>query len=104
MQSMNKTNKTNPFTTTFISKAHFLFIILIFASIGSAWAQGNNLIDVSGKVMDKETGKPLSGVSIQIKGSLAGTITSDSGKFTIRTKSVSAHPRFYFRRFCPPGI
>jgi outer membrane receptor protein involved in Fe transport len=65
-------------------------IIIFFIAIlysGAAWAQGNNLIYISGKIADKETGKPLSGVSIQIKGTIAGTISSDSGTFTIRTKN-----------------
>ena len=50
-------------------------------------AQGNNLIDISGKIVDKDNGKPLSGVSIQIKGTIAGTISNDSGVFVIRTKN-----------------
>lgn len=49
--------------------------------------QGNNLIYISGKVTDKDSGKPLSGVSVQIKGTMAGTVTSDSGAFNIRTKN-----------------
>ena len=38
---------------------------------------------VNGKVMDKSTGKPLAGVSIQIKGTAAGTSTDASGNFSI---------------------
>jgi iron complex outermembrane recepter protein len=49
-------------------------------------AQGNNLIYISGRVIDKENGTPLSGVSVGIKGSVTGAMTSDSGNFTIRTK------------------
>jgi iron complex outermembrane receptor protein len=65
------------------------YFLLCFAFIlvtATGWSQGNNLIYISGKVSDKETGKPLSGVSVGIKGTIAGTITSDSGRFTIRTK------------------
>jgi iron complex outermembrane recepter protein len=61
----------------------FTFAVLLNNTL---FAQGNNLIYISGKVADKETGKPLSGVSVGIKGTIAGTITSDSGTFTIRTK------------------
>jgi iron complex outermembrane recepter protein len=61
-----------------------LFTLLISCTV---WSQGNNLIYISGKVADKETGKPLAGVSVSIKGTIAGTITSDSGSFTIRTKT-----------------
>ena len=64
----------------------FILVISIFFA-NAIWAQGNNLIYVSGKVADKETGKPLDGVSVQIKGTIAGTITSDSGTFSIRTKN-----------------
>ncbi len=65
-----------------------LFILIISIIFANAiWAQGNNLIYISGKVADKETGKALDGVSVQIKGTVAGTITSDSGTFTIRTKN-----------------
>jgi len=62
----------------------FLAITVLFAN--ALHAQGNNLIYISGKVADKETGKPLTGVSVTIKGSVTGTITSDSGSFTLRTK------------------
>jgi iron complex outermembrane recepter protein len=65
-----------------------LFIIVFLATAANAiFAQGNNLIYVSGKVTDKDNGKALSGVSVQIKGTIAGTITTDSGSFIIRTKN-----------------
>ena len=63
-----------------------LSAITIFFAVG-AWAQGNNLIYISGKVNDKETGKPLAGVSVEIKGTISGTITTDSGSFNLRTKN-----------------
>ena len=55
----------------------FLLAAILFTN--TLWAQGNNLIYISGKVTDKETGKRSTGVSVQIKGTIAGTITSDSG-------------------------
>jgi iron complex outermembrane recepter protein len=67
-------------------KQLLIFIFLII-SANTLLAQGNNLIYISGKVTDKESGKPLSGVSVQIKGTIAGTISSDSGSFTIKTKN-----------------
>lgn len=48
-------------------------------------AQGNSLIEISGKVTDVQK-LPLSDVSIQIKGTVAGTITDKEGGFKIRTK------------------
>lgn len=38
---------------------------------------------VSGTVIDKESGNPLPGVSVLIKGTLSGTITDDQGNYTI---------------------
>jgi iron complex outermembrane recepter protein len=67
----------------------FPFTIVLFAGLlfsGATMAQGNNLIYISGRVIDKETGNPLAGASVSIKGSVSGTITSDSGNFNIRTK------------------
>ena len=61
-----------------------LISLLVTANI---MGQGNNLIYISGKIIDKEKGIPLSGVSIQIKGTIAGTISSDSGTFTIRARN-----------------
>ncbi len=64
-----------------------LIFVLFMISANTLLAQGNNLIYISGKVTDKESGKPLSGVSVQIKGTIAGTISTDSGSFTIKTKN-----------------
>jgi iron complex outermembrane recepter protein len=64
-----------------------LIFLLLMISTSNLLAQGNNLIYISGKVADKESGKALSGVSVQIKGTIAGTITTDSGSFTIKTKN-----------------
>jgi iron complex outermembrane recepter protein len=64
--------------------AIFFFAALLFSD--TIMAQGNNLIYISGRVIDKQTGNPLAGASVSIKGSVAGTVTNDSGSFTIRTK------------------
>jgi len=76
--------KENRQTTKRIIRILFQSLLLI-AFVQFASAQGNNLIYISGKVADKDH-KPLSGVSVEVKGSVSGTITSDSGTFTIRTK------------------
>ncbi len=67
-----------------VSQITILFFALLIS--GNTYAQGNNLIYISGRVIDKDNGNPLGGVSVGIKGSVTGTITSDSGQFTIRTK------------------
>ncbi|PWT72698.1 MAG: energy transducer TonB [Bacteroidetes bacterium] len=59
-------------------------ILLISSGI---FAQQNSLIEISGQVTDQEKKEPLSEVSIQIKGTVAGTITDKNGNFTLRTKS-----------------
>jgi iron complex outermembrane recepter protein len=84
---MNPANKINQqFNKTTFKKNILVFIISLLAT-GAAVAQGNNLIYISGKIIDKDNGKPLADVSVQIKGTIAGTISNDSGTFTIRTKN-----------------
>ena len=50
-------------------------------------AQGNNLIQVSGQVIDQDKHEPLQAVSIQIKGAVTGTVTDSKGNFVLKTKS-----------------
>ncbi len=64
-----------------------LFSLLCVFFINSSFAQGNNLIEISGIVENQLTKEPLAAVSIQIKGTVAGTITNNSGQFTIKTKN-----------------
>lgn len=64
----------------------YVLFILFLCSATLIHAQGGNLIDISGQVIDQESKQPLSGVSVSIKGSIAGTITNDSGSFNLRTK------------------
>jgi hypothetical protein len=49
---------------------YLLFLMSAVLFTGTACAQGNNLIYISGKVSDKETGKSLSGVSVSVKAPL----------------------------------
>src|SRR5262245_26061607 len=58
---------------------------LLFLLFNFSVAQ-NNLIEISGQVTDQEKNLPLPDVSIQIKGSFAGTTTDETGKFVLRTK------------------
>jgi iron complex outermembrane receptor protein len=44
------------------------------------------LIEISGTVLNQEKNEPLSDVSVQIKGSVTGTITDKTGNFLLRTK------------------
>ncbi|WP_315818130.1 carboxypeptidase-like regulatory domain-containing protein [Paraflavitalea speifideaquila] len=62
-----------------------LLMTLLF--LGTASAQEVSLIEVSGRVTDQEKHEPLSDVSIQIKGTVQGTITNRTGEFVLRTKT-----------------
>lgn len=59
---------------------------LILSSI-AALSQESTLIEVSGKVTDQSNQQPLADVSVQVKGTVAGTITNKTGDFKLRTKS-----------------
>jgi iron complex outermembrane recepter protein len=52
----------------------------------SASAQTVALIEISGQVVNQEKNEPLSDVSVQVKGSVTGTITDNTGNFILRTK------------------
>lgn len=50
-------------------------------------AQGNDLIEIRGRVMDADRKMPLESVSVNIKNAIGGTITDQNGAFILRTKS-----------------
>ena len=50
-------------------------------------AQEGSLIEISGKVTDHDKKEPLADVSVQVKGTVSGTITNKNGDFVLRTKS-----------------
>ncbi|MBW6460156.1 MAG: SusC/RagA family TonB-linked outer membrane protein [Bacteroidales bacterium] len=60
-------------------KFTILFAFLLFAGMQSAFAQ----LEVKGSVNDAADGTPLPGVSITVKGTLAGVITDAQGKYAI---------------------
>jgi outer membrane receptor protein involved in Fe transport len=66
-------------------KLSALFLLSFFL-FQSAFAQENSLIEVSGRVNDEQTKKPLGSVSVNVKGAITGTVTNDSGYFALRTK------------------
>lgn len=70
-------------------KAIFLkvsFSFFIFFAFNTVMAQEATLIEVSGKVTNQEK-QPLPDVSVQLKGTVSGTITNKSGDFKLRTKT-----------------
>jgi iron complex outermembrane receptor protein len=65
----------------------FTFAVLFsLLFLNTLLAQESQLIEVSGKVNDQDTKAPLNGVSVSIKGTIAGTITDQNGYFRLRSK------------------
>ncbi len=65
-------------------------LILSFVLLGAAmptFAQNNAIIEISGRVTDQDNHNPLSDVSVQVKGTVTGTVTNQTGDFRLRTKS-----------------
>lgn len=62
-----------------------LFFLLLFR-VHPLLAQENQLIEVTGIVNDEESKTPLIGVSVNIKGTNAGTLSDQNGKFKLRSK------------------
>ena len=92
-------NKNHAFFSTAFG---FLFALLLSAHAG---AQGNNLIEISGNVMQQETKQPLEGVSVQIKGTVSGTITDKNGNFKLRAKNkFPVYAGVFFIRFSAAGV
>jgi iron complex outermembrane receptor protein len=56
---------------------------LLLLSFFVLQAQGQ---DISGKISDGETGEPVAGANISIKGTVMGTITDTNGDFTLKSK------------------
>ena len=63
-----------------------IFSTLIIGLSNTGWAQDSQLIEVTGQVTDKGTNEKLPGVSVYIKGTVAGTTTNTNGKFIIKSK------------------
>ena len=59
-------------------------VLLMILVQSSTFAQ--DLIEISGVVTSQEKHELLPGVAISIKGTVTGTITSNEGAFTLRTK------------------
>jgi TonB-linked SusC/RagA family outer membrane protein len=70
-------------------KQHYVLWLLLHLLLGSSvvWAQ---TVAVKGTVKANDTGEPLPGVSIGIKGTATGTITDADGKYTLTASSPNA--------------
>ena len=61
-------------------------VILLFLS---SYLQAQETIKVTGTVIDSSLNKPLSGVSVNVKGQTTGTTTDEKGKFSINANRNS---------------
>jgi len=71
--------------TSIAAKASLILTLLI-ATHKLSYAQDGQLIEIIGQVIDNDTKEPIIAVSVNIKGTVAGTITNANGKFNIKTK------------------
>jgi hypothetical protein len=66
------------------------------------FAQDNMIIEVSGRVTDQEKQLPLPDVSVQVKGTIAGTITNSSAAlFCVQRPNCLLHWCFHLSAFNP---
>lgn len=66
----------------------FSLVLIFFTSfLFRAQAQEGTLVQISGQVTDQEKKQPLSDVTVQVKGTLAGTVTNADGNFVLKTKT-----------------
>lgn len=85
--------------TSFVQFARFIIVFFLIGmfvcgSIAPAFAQSGN-IKLTGKVSD-EMGTPLPGVTVLVKGTTIGTITSNEGKYSLETSETKGTLVFSF--------
>ena len=71
---------TNHLTVIFLFALSFIFLP------NTKIAAQDVVILITGKVNDKEKKEPLPGVTVQLKNSLAGTVTDENGEFSLKAK------------------
>ncbi|MGN6439934.1 MAG: TonB-dependent receptor [Agriterribacter sp.] len=64
----------------------YFFSATFFLHSFSTQAQDNTVLEISGNVTDQQKSEPISNASVQIKGTIAGTVTDNKGNFKFRTK------------------
>jgi iron complex outermembrane receptor protein len=64
-----------------------IYLLLAISIPSSIFAQDNSIIEISGQVTDQDSHIPLGDVSVQLKGSVTGSVTNKNGNFVLRTKS-----------------
>ncbi len=88
-QSRILITNASPLTAIFKKAICTIFILAILqTTTNMLFAQDNSsLIEISGQVNGQEKKEPLSDVSVQVKGTIAGTVTNKEGIFKLRTRS-----------------
>jgi outer membrane receptor protein involved in Fe transport len=71
--------------TSYRKVLSLIAFVFAFVAIVSA-QQESSLIEVSGRVASRESKEPIPNVSVNIKGTVAGTITNSAGQFKLRTR------------------
>ena len=80
-------NRKNVFQGSCLPVVKICIVIAIcIFSVNQSFAQEASLVEITGQVIQEETKEPIPGVSVQVKGTVAGTITSANGDFKLRTK------------------
>jgi outer membrane receptor protein involved in Fe transport len=69
------------------SIASSLLFFFFLSILPAAFSQGNNLIEITGTVLNLDTKEPIQSVSVQVKGTVSGTITGNTGAFSLKTKN-----------------
>ena len=64
----------------------FLFTLIFIFLPNTKIAAQDEVILITGKVNDQEKKEPLPGVTVQLKNSLAGTVTDENGEFSFKAK------------------
>lgn len=60
-------------------------LLVLFTFVFFSQASAADFIEITGRIVDKETQEPLAGVNIQIKGTISGTVTDIEGNFKLKT-------------------
>ncbi len=72
--------------TLYLTRLLTILSLLVLYNLQPLSAQENQQIEITGKVVDQETKAGLSGVSVLVKGTIAGTTTDQGGNFKLRSK------------------
>ncbi|HHH52428.1 MAG TPA: hypothetical protein ENK91_02120, partial [Bacteroidetes bacterium] len=84
-------------------KVKYFFIISLLIMVFAQFSFAQN-ISVSGKVTDANEGDPLTGVSVQVKGTTVGTITDLDGMFKLNVPSEKSVLVFSYVGYKPQEV